>query len=812
MRTKIRTRAAWRRLTTIGATVLLLAGGPAVGTASAAEAADCPDAYPVADVTDGMTASGLTVEHGKTPDPFTVKVVGTLKDGIAPGMDMIIAEADSPAIQRAGGIWAGMSGSPVYTSDGRLLGAVAYGFTLAPSPVAGITPAEHMYDILERPAAAGTSTRSTVRIPAAIQAKLVRSGAATTAQAEDGMHRLTLPLAVSGLSSNRTGKAAERLEKQLPHTRVVAAGAFDGSSAPSDIFPGSNFAAALSYGDFTASGVGTTTAICGGDTALAFGHPFTFDGKSSMSVHAADAVKVVRDDTFGSFKLANTLGVVGTLDQDRLAGIRGKLGAGPATVPVLSRFDGEDGASRDGRTDVTLPEFVPNGAFFHALSNLDRVADRIGGGTADLRWLIKGTRASGAPFQLDVSNAYASEFDVSYEALFDSVDQIFAIQDNEFEDAKITEVRYAGSIASEFKRYSIQDVLLRKPNGTFAAISDEKPLRVVTGSRLNLRVVLAPHKNIGEKRNVDLSVAVPAAAAGSDGFMSVSGGRGFDESGEGDEQPANFDELLAELDGLTPNNSVNATLSLDGRSGSTTRSARETVDQVVRGNFDFPVTVVPAPRSLPAVVDGSTWKLRSSLTSGSPTKTFTFGSSSYRQVMGDFDGNGSATPAVFRDGKWTVKTSWSSTKTVTFGQAGDRPVVGDWNGDGADDIGVFRNGRWLLRNSVSSGPAELDFSYGASTARPVVGDWNGDGVDSVGVFSAGQWRLRNDNSAGNPTYSFSYGTSGDQPVVGDWNRTGRDRPGIYRGGSWFARDLLQSGSSAYRFTFGGTTSRPLTWR
>lgn len=806
MRTKFRI-SAWRRSVTVGASVLLLAGSTTTGAVAQEAAADCPDAFPVAEVTDGMTGSGLTVEHGKTADPFTVKVVGTLKDGIAPGVDLIIADADSPAIQRAGGIWAGMSGSPVYTEDGRLLGAVAYGFSRAPSPVAGITPAEHMYDILDRPAAL-TSTKSTVRLPAAMQQKLVRSGAATTSQAEDGLRRLTVPLSVSGLTADRMTLAEERLEKHLPGTRVVAAGTADGQAAPSDIFPGSNFAAALSYGDLNATGVGTTTAVCGGDTALAFGHPFTFSGKSSMSVHAADAVKVIRDDTFGSYKLANPLDVVGTLDQDRLAGIRGKLGAGPPTIPVLSHITGEDGASRDGRTDVTVPDFLPNGALFHLLSNYDRVADRIGGGTTELRWLIKGTRASGAPFQIDVTNRYASQFDVSFEALFDSLDQILAIQGNRFENAKITEIRYAGSIDSEFMQYSIDDVLLRKPNGTFTPISAEKTLNVVTGSRLNLRVVLASHQNVAAKRNVDLSVAVPSASAGRDGVVSILGGRG---PGEEDE-PASFDELLADLNALTPNSAVSATVDLFGSSAKP-RTDQEVVEEVVTGRFEFPVNVVSAPRSLPGVVDGSTWKLRSSLSTGSPTKTFTFGSSSDRQVMGDFDGNGTATPALFRDGKWTVRLNASpdSATTFTFGQAGDRPIVGDWDGDGADDIGVFRQGRWLLRYNVSAGPADLDFSFGASTARPVAGDWNGDGVDSVGVFSSGQWRLRNANSAGNPSYSFAYGTSGDVAVVGDWNRTGSDRPGLYRAGKWFARTTLTSGSSTYTFTFGGSSSRPVTW-
>ena len=41
------------------------------------------------------------------------------------------------------GIAAGMSGSPVYV-DGKLMGAIAYGWSFAKEPLAGVTPIESM--------------------------------------------------------------------------------------------------------------------------------------------------------------------------------------------------------------------------------------------------------------------------------------------------------------------------------------------------------------------------------------------------------------------------------------------------------------------------------------------------------------------------------------------------------------------------------------------------------------------------------------------------------------------------------------------
>ncbi len=60
---------------------------------------------------------------------------------------MIVVRTSSDAITTAGGIWFGMSGSPVYDADGHLVGAVAYGLAGA-SPIAGITPAAEMRKLL----------------------------------------------------------------------------------------------------------------------------------------------------------------------------------------------------------------------------------------------------------------------------------------------------------------------------------------------------------------------------------------------------------------------------------------------------------------------------------------------------------------------------------------------------------------------------------------------------------------------------------------------------------------------------------------
>ena len=92
----------------IGLTSSVAAAAPAAAATGAA--ASCPDPYPAASLTRGDAVTGLTVTEGTTPEEFTGEHVGT---------------STEPDGTVARGVWAGMSGSPVYAADGHLVGAVS---------------------------------------------------------------------------------------------------------------------------------------------------------------------------------------------------------------------------------------------------------------------------------------------------------------------------------------------------------------------------------------------------------------------------------------------------------------------------------------------------------------------------------------------------------------------------------------------------------------------------------------------------------------------------------------------------------------
>ena len=178
-----------------------------------------------------------------------------------------------------------------------------------------------------------------------------------------------------------------------------------GSSASSNPPPtpgllraGDSFAAAMSVGDVTVAGIGTTTFVCEGE-AVAFGHPFNWTGDTTMGIRAADTITIVKDPIFGSYKLANIAESLGTLTQDRLAGIAGVLGDPPAGSPVTSTVTDLDlGRTRTGQSEAIFPDFLPFLAFSHLFQNVDVTIDRIGAGSSSIDYAIRGTRDGGVPW------------------------------------------------------------------------------------------------------------------------------------------------------------------------------------------------------------------------------------------------------------------------------------------------------------------------------------------------------------------------------------------------------------------------------
>src|SRR5262249_59207582 len=107
-----------------------------------------PKLMPLDQVRSGMKGYGMTVFQGSKPERFEVEVLGTLEGVPNPKQSIVIARLSGALVDRTG-VFAGMSGSPVYIDD-KLVGAVAYAFPFAKEAIAGITPIKYMIDIFEQ--------------------------------------------------------------------------------------------------------------------------------------------------------------------------------------------------------------------------------------------------------------------------------------------------------------------------------------------------------------------------------------------------------------------------------------------------------------------------------------------------------------------------------------------------------------------------------------------------------------------------------------------------------------------------------------
>ena len=107
-----------------------------------------PAIFRLSEVRPGMVGYGLTVFQGTKPEKFAVRVIGILHNFL-PKEDVILIQSDDPRLLHSG-IVQGMSGSPIYFDD-RVAGALAYGWSFAKDPIAGVTPIENMLAELKRP-------------------------------------------------------------------------------------------------------------------------------------------------------------------------------------------------------------------------------------------------------------------------------------------------------------------------------------------------------------------------------------------------------------------------------------------------------------------------------------------------------------------------------------------------------------------------------------------------------------------------------------------------------------------------------------
>ena len=505
-----------------------------------------PVTMPVASIHPGMTGVGQTVLKGATIEPFNVEVLGVMPDAIFLGVDIIVTKITGPAdfVAETGGAVAGMSGSPVYI-DGKLAGAVAWAIA-EDRHIFGLTAAEDMVGIfgLANP----TSGSMPTRIP--LSRKVIQAARADGSMLSDtaALQTLPIPLGVSGLGGRSLaqidGLFADHGVRVQAYRAASAATPVPGTIDPTPLRPGGGLGVALSYGDVSWYGFGTTTAVCG-DIALGFGHPM-FWGIGDVSLGMTDVnVLAIDNGNFWGTKIGTLTTTHGVLTQDRFSGVAGVFGVSPTFVPITSDVSSPDtGLSRHGRTDVAWDEdwFVADAAYSHGWSNFANVLQADSPGTASYDFTITGTREDGSPFTVTNRWFEANTYSAA-SAVWRLSDFLYTLTYNRFEPVKFTGVDLTGTITADNLSAKIAGIRLSSP--LQPKLAARSSVKAGPGDLVTVEVTFA-RLDHGPDAVASFTLKVPRSARGSQ-EVRLSGGKGrLDVYGR---DVRSLDDLLYALNG-----------------------------------------------------------------------------------------------------------------------------------------------------------------------------------------------------------------------------------------------------------------------
>lgn len=422
---------------------------------------------PLSDVREGMHGYAKTVVHGTKIDTFDVDVLGIMKNKGSAGGDLVLVKVSGPLIDETGGIAQGMSGSPVYI-DGKLLGAIAYGFPQSDGRIGMVTPISDM-----------------------LRLWTIDSG---EEKKESGTDRDLIPLATPLMASGYTPSGMEFLTDKMKDFNMVP---YSAASAGVDEMPrpleaGGAVSATLVTGDLKLGAVGTVTYV-DKDHMVAFGHPFLDKGSSAYFMHNSYIFTVVPSRNI-PFKLGSVGAEIGMVNEDRGSGISGLSGKVPESVRLHSSVLDED----TGRTQSLNVRMVQNERMLPMLSvtsvynNMSNTLDRNGEGTVSLSYTLFPEDLKKRSFTR--SNMYWSSKDISERSVDEMYNVIRILEQNRFEPYKLRDISVDMKVTKDRKTAQLLD-------------ASASPTVVSPGDTIYVRARLAPYR--GEVFYKDLAFTVP---------------------------------------------------------------------------------------------------------------------------------------------------------------------------------------------------------------------------------------------------------------------------------------------------------------
>ncbi len=567
-------------LRALGAAALMLALGALAEPDSAAAART--ETMPVSEVRAGMRGHAVTVFSGEQTDKFEIEVVDVISNYL-PKQDAVLFRSNDPRLVHSS-IVGGMSGSPIFI-EGKLVGALAYGWPFNKDALGALTPISNMLQVGELPfrpdviahpksgSGSGKHRRGT-RAWADTMLGLDTSPLPARRRPDDldaseSLVPLTVPLSVSGLGPS----ASRMLGDAFGMTPVRGGGRGKAKAGPANKSKqgwemGDAVSVVLIDGDSSVAGNGTVTWVGPkGDRLLAFGHSMFDDGPTNVPMAHA-RVHTIINSYQRSVKVSSPLEIDGLMYQDRQAAIALRTDVRAPMIPVSTTMQGPDpdlpARTYDNRVAFGV-DLTPNliaSILAEAIDEAGRDATEV---VFSIHTEIEYTSTQGTrELSIDEEVFFPGGLVGRVAGRTRSVLALLALLDNDFEVAQIGAVRHRIQMEYGAPIDTIENVRLRQET-------------VRAGDLLELEVTLRNHD--GEARTEIFPIRVPDDAAGEQVMVELAAG---DITVPYRPISDNVDDLLTSLVAGYPARSMVASIYREGEGLSTRKGLiRELPDSVL---------------------------------------------------------------------------------------------------------------------------------------------------------------------------------------------------------------------------------------
>lgn len=434
-----------------------------------------PNIMPVEEIQPGMHGIGKTVVAGTKIEDFDVEILSVMKDK-GPSGDLILVRVSGDVIDRTGGIVQGMSGSPVYI-NGKLAGAIAFGWSLTDHTVGMVTPIADMLKLWDIKDNSSTSTVGS------------EQPADNTETDSADLEPMTTPLMVSGFSQH----SMEMLKEKLAPFQLVpyAIGETGQEVEAAPLEPGSPIGVQLISGDVNMSALGTVTYV-EGNKVLAFGHPFLKKGNANYLMTNAYIFSTVKGLQDG-FKVGTTGQLVGLVNQDRGAGIAGEIGKYPSIIPLrITVKDNNLDRTQDLAMQVVQDEQLSPVLTATTVANaMEKTMDRVGAGTARISFEISARNMPGDVLKRE--NMFYSPANIGEGVVGEFLEAMSLLAGNQYNPVDIMDVKVNVTVEEERRTASITEARVNTINA--------KP-----GDSIDISVQLKPYRGVPITRVVSYTI------------------------------------------------------------------------------------------------------------------------------------------------------------------------------------------------------------------------------------------------------------------------------------------------------------------